>query len=76
MLEPEKDKSCVGGPGVLCKNQKGQGSLNSHLPDVLTVKVIEIEKIIHLLDDDCTFHPFPSGTFFLIFHSSLLASFL
>lgn len=47
MLEPEKDKSYVEVAGVLCKNQKGQGSLNSYQPDVLTMKVIEIEKILH-----------------------------
>lgn len=46
MSESEKDNSYVGVPAVLCKNQKGQGSLNSHQPDVLTLKVIEIEKII------------------------------
>lgn len=46
ILEPEKDKRYIR-PGVLCKSQKGQGRLNSNQPDVLTLKVVEIEKIIH-----------------------------
>lgn len=58
------------GPGVLCTSCKGRGSLNSYRPDVFTLKVKEIEK-----DDNCTFTPFPSSTYFLILHSSLLVKF-
>lgn len=47
------------GPGVLCTSCKGRGSLNLYRPDVFTLKVKEIEK-----DDNCTFIPFPSSTYF------------
>lgn len=43
---PRKIRGMLEGQ-VLCKKLKGQGSLNSLQPDVLTLKVTEIEKMIH-----------------------------